>query len=204
MLSRDVDVTITAWPTVELTVGAGGKLIFDSTVSGSAMDATSLHSADRSQINPRARTGNDRALAGGPLECGNLLLLFKTGGGKGEIMEGLGMKSTTRTVFICFLIAAASVCGDVGAAEAMRAGVAEANSPTGFYLKDGDRVVLFGDSITNQRFYTMYVETYVTTRFPKLKIQWIVAGQDGDSVDNNIRNGQRLERGGRFPARRRS
>ena len=92
------------------------------------------------------------------------------------------MKSTTRTVFICFLIAAAGVCGDVGAAEALRAGLAEANSPTGFYLQDGDRVVMFGDSITDQRFYTMYVETYVITRFPTLKIDWTAAGWSGDSV----------------------
>ena len=37
-----------------------------------------------------------------------------------------------------------------------------------FYLKDGDRVVFYGDSITEQRLYTTYTETYVVTRFPQL------------------------------------
>ena len=77
---------------------------------------------------------------------------------------------------------------------AAAAASAEQTAAAGFYLHDGDHVVMLGDSITNQRFYTMYVETYVTTRFPKLKINWTVAGQDGDSIDNNIRHGQRLER----------
>ena len=52
----------------------------------------------------------------------------------------------------------------------------------GFYLHDGDSVVMLGDSITDQCFYTMYVETYVTTRFPQLKITWTPAGWSGDSV----------------------
>src|SRR5579859_8134896 len=37
-----------------------------------------------------------------------------------------------------------------------------------FYLKNGDHVVFYGDSITEQRLYTSFVETYVVTRFPKL------------------------------------
>ena len=39
--------------------------------------------------------------------------------------------------------------------------------PTSFYLKDGDRVVFYGDSITDQRLYTTFTETFVVTRFPK-------------------------------------
>src|SRR6478752_6938588 len=35
-----------------------------------------------------------------------------------------------------------------------------------FYLKDGDRVVFYGDSITAQREYTARVEEFVLTRFP--------------------------------------
>ena len=34
-----------------------------------------------------------------------------------------------------------------------------------FALKDGDRVVFYGDRITDQRLYTTFVETYVVTRF---------------------------------------
>jgi hypothetical protein len=37
---------------------------------------------------------------------------------------------------------------------------------TDFELKDGDRVVFYGDSITEQRLYTTYVEQYVLTRYP--------------------------------------
>ena len=36
-----------------------------------------------------------------------------------------------------------------------------------FSLKDGDRVVFYGDSITDQRLYTTFTETYVVTRFRK-------------------------------------
>ena len=51
-----------------------------------------------------------------------------------------------------------------------------------FYLKDGDRVVFYGDSITDQRLYTTFAETYVLTRFPKLKIDFIHSGWGGDRV----------------------
>ncbi len=39
-----------------------------------------------------------------------------------------------------------------------------------FYLKDGDRVVFYGDRITDQRLYTTYAETCVVTRFPQLEV----------------------------------
>lgn len=51
-----------------------------------------------------------------------------------------------------------------------------------FYLKDGDRVVFYGDSITDQRLYTTFVETYVRTRFPKLKVSFVHSGWGGDRV----------------------
>ena len=51
-----------------------------------------------------------------------------------------------------------------------------------FYLKDGDRVVFYGDSITEQRLYTTYVETYVVTRFPQLKVTFVHSGVGGDRV----------------------
>ena len=35
-----------------------------------------------------------------------------------------------------------------------------------FYLRHGDRVVFYGDSITDQRLYTVIAETYVVTRYP--------------------------------------
>jgi lysophospholipase L1-like esterase len=51
-----------------------------------------------------------------------------------------------------------------------------------FYLKNGDKVVFYGDSITEQRLYTTLVETYVVTRFPQLKISFIHSGWSGDRV----------------------
>ncbi len=51
-----------------------------------------------------------------------------------------------------------------------------------FYLKDGDRVVFYGDSITDQRLYTTFTETYVVTRFPKLNVSFIHSGWGGDRV----------------------
>jgi lysophospholipase L1-like esterase len=54
--------------------------------------------------------------------------------------------------------------------------------PAGFYLRDGDRVVFYGDSITDQRLYTTFVETYLVTRFPQLKIAFVHSGVGGDRV----------------------
>lgn len=49
-----------------------------------------------------------------------------------------------------------------------------------FALKDGDKVLFYGDSITEQRLYTNYVETFVRTRYPKLKVEFVNAGVGGD------------------------
>jgi lysophospholipase L1-like esterase len=51
-----------------------------------------------------------------------------------------------------------------------------------FYLKDGDRVVFYGDSITEQRLYTTFTETYVLTRFPRLNVSFVHSGVGGDRV----------------------
>src|SRR6266704_803885 len=51
-----------------------------------------------------------------------------------------------------------------------------------FALRDGDRVVFFGDSITDQRLYTTFTETYVVTRFPKLNVTFVHSGWGGDRV----------------------
>ncbi len=53
---------------------------------------------------------------------------------------------------------------------------------TGFYLRDGDRVVFYGDSITDQRLYTTFTETFVLTRFPQMKVEFIHSGWGGDRV----------------------
>lgn len=51
-----------------------------------------------------------------------------------------------------------------------------------FYLHDGDTVVFYGDSITEQRFYTQDVDVYTVTRFPHMKVQFFNAGVGGDRV----------------------
>ena len=51
-----------------------------------------------------------------------------------------------------------------------------------FYLKSGDHVVFYGDSITEQRLYTLYTETYVVTRFPEMKVSFVHSGWGGDKV----------------------
>jgi lysophospholipase L1-like esterase len=55
-----------------------------------------------------------------------------------------------------------------------------------FYLKDGDTVVFYGDSITDQRLYTTFTEAYVVTRFPKLNVRFVHSGWSGDRVDGGI------------------
>ena len=58
----------------------------------------------------------------------------------------------------------------------------QASEKNAFYLKDGDRVVFYGDSITDQRLYTVFTETYVLTRFPKMDVDFVHSGWGGDRV----------------------
>lgn len=51
-----------------------------------------------------------------------------------------------------------------------------------FQIRNGDRVVFYGDSITDQRLYTTFTETYVLTRFPDLKVDFVHSGWGGDRV----------------------
>jgi predicted GH43/DUF377 family glycosyl hydrolase len=48
---------------------------------------------------------------------------------------------------------------------------AEANA-RGFYLHQGDTVVFYGDSITEQNYYNQWVELYAATRFPWMRVHW--------------------------------
>src|SRR6476619_3146056 len=60
--------------------------------------------------------------------------------------------------------------------------IAAAAAQDPFYLKNGDTVVFYGDSITDQRLYTVFAETYVVTRFPQLNGKFIHSGWGGDRV----------------------
>jgi lysophospholipase L1-like esterase len=51
-----------------------------------------------------------------------------------------------------------------------------------FAIRDGDRIVFYGDSITDQRLYTTFVETYIVTRFPSMNVSFIHSGWGGDRV----------------------
>ena len=55
-------------------------------------------------------------------------------------------------------------------------------APASFFLHPGDRVCFYGDSITEQRLYTTYTESYITTRYPNLKVKFVDAGVGGDRV----------------------
>ena len=58
-------------------------------------------------------------------------------------------------------------------------------------LKAGDRVVIYGDSITEQRLYSRFVQQYIQCRYPELKINFYNAGWSGDTAGGGFK---RLER----------
>src|SRR5436190_23869906 len=50
-----------------------------------------------------------------------------------------------------------------------------------FFFKDGDRVVMIGDSITEQHLYSNFVELWTVTRFPAWNITFRNVGIGGDT-----------------------
>jgi lysophospholipase L1-like esterase len=54
--------------------------------------------------------------------------------------------------------------------------------PADFYLKSGDTVVMYGDSITQQALYTQFIELYTVTRFPGMRVHFFGSGVGGDKV----------------------
>ncbi len=69
-----------------------------------------------------------------------------------------------------------------GCADSLVAVVTAPGAGSGFYLKGGDTVVFYGDSITEQNFYNQYVELYTATRFPHMRVHFFDAGVGGDRV----------------------
>ena len=55
-----------------------------------------------------------------------------------------------------------------------------------FPIHDGDRVVLLGDSITEQRLYTTVIETYTLSRFPQWKLSFRNIGWGGDTARGGL------------------
>ena len=62
------------------------------------------------------------------------------------------------------------------AAAAVCAGAAD------FFIHDGDRVVFLGDSITEQKLYTTYIEAYTLTRHPDWQLTFRNTGWGGDTA----------------------
>jgi len=59
-------------------------------------------------------------------------------------------------------------------------GTAEAKKP--FYLQSGERVVFFGDSITQSGRYVEYIETFLLTRFPEHSFEIINRGISSETL----------------------
>jgi hypothetical protein len=66
------------------------------------------------------------------------------------------------------LLASVSLLSPLGASE--------------FFVHDGDRVVFLGDSITEQRLYTTYIEAYTLSRHPTWKLEFRNVGWGGDTA----------------------
>ena len=67
------------------------------------------------------------------------------------------------------------------------AGAAEPTNPAQFLIRDGDRVVFYGDSITDSEWYPTLVESYVLTRFPTWRNQFSNRGVSGDNAGSIAR-----------------
>jgi lysophospholipase L1-like esterase len=65
-------------------------------------------------------------------------------------------------------------------------GMAQASwAAKNFYLHNGERVLFYGDSITEQRYYPVAIETYVRTRFPNLQVKFVDSAVGGARVTGN-------------------
>jgi lysophospholipase L1-like esterase len=56
----------------------------------------------------------------------------------------------------------------------------------GLALKDGDRFIFIGDSITHQCLYTQYTENFFYTRYPNLRLHFRNAGVSGDRAQDAL------------------
>jgi lysophospholipase L1-like esterase len=64
-------------------------------------------------------------------------------------------------------------------------------SAADFFFKDGDTVVMIGDSITEQHLYSNYVEMWTVTRFPGWKLTFRNTGIGGDTSPGGNRRFKR-------------
>lgn len=80
----------------------------------------------------------------------------------------------------CRRIGASAVVAALGLAAVPA--LAQSAGTGDFALKSGDRVVFYGDSITDQRMYTLLTEEFIVTRFPDRNIRFVHSGWGGDRV----------------------
>lgn len=52
----------------------------------------------------------------------------------------------------------------------------------GLYPRAGDHILFYGDSITEQRLYTTYVEAFLVTRYPDMDLDFTARGVGGDTA----------------------
>jgi lysophospholipase L1-like esterase len=82
---------------------------------------------------------------------------------------------------ILFSVAAAALLASLAAVPAARA--QDKSAPRAdFAIVDGDHVVFYGDSITEQRLYTSDIENFILTRYPNLHVDFYQSGVGGDKV----------------------
>jgi lysophospholipase L1-like esterase len=85
-----------------------------------------------------------------------------------------------RTACLSLIALAVASAAPARAADAAKTGT--------FFFKDGDVVVMIGDSITEQHLYSNYVEMWTVTRFPAWKLTFRNTGIGGDtSRGGNLR-----------------
>ena len=65
----------------------------------------------------------------------------------------------------------------------------EQPAPEAFFFRDGDRAMILGDSITQQKQYSTMVESFVLSRFPGWNISFRNTGWAGDTMGLRTRKG---------------
>ena len=65
----------------------------------------------------------------------------------------------------------------------------EQPAPEAFFFRDGDRAMILGDSITQQKQYSTMVESFVLSRFPGWNISFRNTGWSGDTMGLRTRKG---------------
>jgi lysophospholipase L1-like esterase len=88
------------------------------------------------------------------------------------------MRRQSTGLALLFLLAGGAQAGPGALADALQA----APGTPEFALRDGDRVVFYGDSITQDGGYARLVEEYAVTRFPTWDLRFYNAGVGGDTV----------------------